>query len=122
MNEAFRLLWQIVIHDMSDVIHVNTPGGHVGGNEYAVDAVFETLQRLIPMALGAVAMDARHLVSPAFQKFREPVGPFFGAHENEERTLLLLQQMNKKIKFGSLLDFVAEEIYLAGRFRAGFNC
>lgn len=67
-------------------------------------------------------MDACHFVFPALQKFTEPIGPFFGAHENEERTLLLLQQMNKEIKFGTLLDFVAEEIYLAGRFRAAFNC
>jgi hypothetical protein len=57
-------------------------------------------------------VDACHFVFPPLQKSREPIGIFFGAHENEERTLLLLQQINKKIKFGTLLDFVAKEIYL----------
>ena len=98
MDEAFRLLWQIVIHDMSDVIHVNAASGYVGGDEYSVDTVFETLQRFITLALRAVAVDARHFVFPPLQKFREPVGPLFGAHEDEERTLLLLQQMNQEIK------------------------
>src|ERR1035438_4856658 len=112
MNEAFRLPRQIVIHDMSDVIHVNAARGHVGGDEYAVDAIFETLQRFITLALRTIAVDARDFVFPALEKFREPVGPFFGAHEDEERTLLLLQQMNEEIEFGTFLDFVAEEIYL----------
>src|SRR5882757_7632588 len=98
MNEAFRLLWQIVIHDMTDVIHVNAAGGHVGGDEYSVDAVFETLQRFITLALRAVAVDARHFVFSALQIFGKPVGPFFGAHEDEKRTLLLLQKMNQEIK------------------------
>ena len=34
---------------------------------------------------------------PALQKFREPVGALFGGHEDEERTLLVLQQMLEQI-------------------------
>ena len=61
MNEAFRLLRQIVIHDMSDVVDVNAAGGYVGGDKYAVDAVLETLQSFVALALRAVAVDGRPL-------------------------------------------------------------
>jgi hypothetical protein len=54
---------------MSDVIHVNAAGGDIGGDKDAVDAVFEALQRFVTLALGAVAVDARHFVFPALQKF-----------------------------------------------------
>jgi Mg2+ and Co2+ transporter CorA len=50
MGEAFRFLWRIVVHDMGDVIHVNAAGGDIGGDQDAVDTVFETLQRLVPLA------------------------------------------------------------------------
>ena len=53
-------LRQIVIHHVGDVVHVNAAGGDVGSDKYAVDAVFETLQRLVTLALRAVAVDARH--------------------------------------------------------------
>src|ERR1700683_3016069 len=113
MGEAFRFLWHIVVHDMRDVIYVNAASSDIGRDKDAVDAVFETLQRLVPLALRAIAVDAGHFVFPALQKFREPVCTFFGTHEDEERALLVLQQMNQEVKLGGLLNLVAEEIYLA---------
>src|SRR5450631_1740282 len=118
MNEVSRLLRQIVVHDMRDVIHMNPARRYVGGDQYTVYAIFEALQRLVPLALRAVAVDRRHLVFPALQKFREPVGALFGGDEDEERTLLRLQQMLEEIKLGALSDFVTEEIDPAGRFYA----
>jgi len=79
MNEVSRLLRQIVIHDMGDVIHMNPARRHVGGHQYTVSTVFEALQHFVPLALRAIAVDRGHLVFPALQKFREPVGALFGA-------------------------------------------
>jgi len=40
MSEIFRSLRQIVVHDMRDVIHMESRGRHVGGDQHAVNAVF----------------------------------------------------------------------------------
>lgn len=78
MNEVFRVLRQIVVHDMRDIIHMNPARRHVGGDQYTVNTIFEALQRFVPLALRAVAVDRGHPVFPALQKFREPVGALFG--------------------------------------------
>ena len=118
MNEVSRLLRQIVVHDMRDVIHMNPARRHVGGDQYTVITVFEALQCFVPLALRAIAVDRGHLVFPALQKFREPVGALFGGHEDQERTRLVLEQMLEEIELGALSDFVTEEIDPAGRFCA----
>ena len=51
---------------------------------------------------------------PPLQKLREPVGTLFSGDEDEERTLLVLQQMFQQIELRGLRDFVAEQIDLAG--------
>src|SRR5580693_6191288 len=117
MNEAFRLLRQIVIHYVRDVVDVNAAGGYVGGDEYPVGAILETLKSLVAFALRAVAVDAGHSVFLAHQKFSEPVGALFRACEDEERSFLVFQQMNQEIELGTFLDLVAEEINLVSRFR-----
>src|SRR5579871_3319925 len=96
---------------------MNPARRHVGGDQYTVSTVLEALQRLVPLALRAIAVDRGHLVFPPPQKFREPVGALLGGHEDEERTLLVLQQMFEKIELRALRDFIAEEIDLASGFR-----
>ena len=59
MDEVFGNLRKIVVYYVSDVIYMNASRSHIGCHENPIVALLESSQRVIALALCAVAMDAR---------------------------------------------------------------
>ena len=57
MDEIFGRLRQIEVHDMRDVIDVNTAGSDIGGHKDAIEAVLESLESHVALVLRPVAMN-----------------------------------------------------------------
>ncbi len=57
MNEVLRNLRKIVVHHVRDSFHVNAAGRHIGRHQHPIVAVLEAAQRLVALALAAVAVD-----------------------------------------------------------------
>ena len=61
VDEVLGRLRQVVIHDVRDAFDVDAARGDVGRDQHAVVPVLEALERLVALALAAVAVDARRL-------------------------------------------------------------
>ena len=58
MNELVCRVRHIVVNDMLDVGNVQTAGRHGGGHQDLKPALGEVCKGLLPLSLGAVAVDA----------------------------------------------------------------
>src|SRR5258707_580287 len=93
MDEVFGLLWQVVVDDVRDSLHVNAAGRDIRRDKNAKLALLEAAQGAIPLALRAIAVNGRGCFAAASQLLRQPVGAMFGARENQKRSGLLLQHL-----------------------------
>ena len=93
MHEVFGDLRQIVIHHVRDPFHVNAARRDIGGHQHAVVSVLETLERLVPLALAAIAVDDVGVVAEPFELLRDTVGTMLGAREDQEGSLFLAQHL-----------------------------
>jgi hypothetical protein len=84
MDEVFGHLRQIEIHYVSDSVDVNASGRDIGCNQHSVGTVLESAQRLIPLALRAIAMNASRVHAHSCQILGETVCTVLGAGENQE--------------------------------------
>ena len=57
VNEVFRHLGQVVVDDVSDVVHVQATGGDVGGNQNLRSAILESAERVVALRLRTVAVN-----------------------------------------------------------------
>lgn len=57
VNEILGRLWQVVIHDVRDAVHMDAARGYVGRDEDAILAILEALERAIPLCLCAIAVN-----------------------------------------------------------------
>src|SRR4051794_38603550 len=83
---------QIEIDDMPDVRDVDPARGDVGSDQHPRVSRPEAVERAIPLRLGAVPVDDRHLVAGPRQRPREAVGAPFGPGEHEGGKRILLEQ------------------------------
>ena len=58
MNVVFALVREVEVDHVSDVIHVQSSGGHIRGDENGAAARAETTQNPVPDVLAFVAMDS----------------------------------------------------------------
>src|SRR5437763_12638602 len=103
MDEVLRRLRQIVIHDMRDAVYVNASRRDIGRDHHAIMPLLEAVQRLVALALRAVAVDARRLHAPVDELLREPIRAVLGSREYEERALLVSQHRLEQPKLSILL-------------------
>src|SRR5580765_3734714 len=85
---------RVEIHDVSERRDVDAAGSNIGRHQHTVLAALEASQRLGPLRLRAVAVNAID-VNPLFsQIFRELVRPVFRSGEHERVVnLLAIQQL-----------------------------
>ena len=77
----------VVIDHVGDAFHVNPAPGDVGGDQHAVAAGAEALQRGHALVLGAIAVDLGRRDAGFGQLAGEPFGAPLGAGEHERRIL-----------------------------------
>src|SRR5947209_2946092 len=95
---------------MRDAFDVNAARSYIGRHHDAIVAFLEALQRLIALALCAVAMDASCLDATVDQLLRQTVGAVLGSCEYEERALLLFEHVLQKAELPILLHFVEMQV------------
>src|SRR6266481_4184863 len=93
VNEVFRHFRQIVVDDVDDVLHVNTAGSQVRGNENAEAATLEPFQGSAALRLRAIAVDHRGVDAIAIQALGDAFGAAFGAREDQAAACFSAEQM-----------------------------
>lgn len=91
MNEIFSGLRQVEINHVGNAFYVNTSRGDISGDQHAVVAVSETAQRLIPLILSTIPVDADGLYAASREARSEAVCSPLGACEYKKRTIVPLE-------------------------------
>ena len=98
VHVVLGLRGQVVVDDVRDAVDVDAAGDDVGGDEHAVGAVLEAVERVLALRLGAVGVDGRALDAAALQVLADPVGAVLGAGEDEHAVeLLLFEQPDQQV-------------------------
>src|SRR5258706_4125744 len=96
---------QIVVDDVSDVLHVNAARGEIGGNQDAVTSPLKSSQGCGALRLRAVTVDHCGMDAVAVQSFRDSLRTAFGAGEYEAAATLFGKEMMERILFAVGSDF-----------------
>ena len=83
VDVGFRLNRQVVIEDISNVVHVDSPGGNVGCNQHLDFSLFELLQRTGSSCLRFVPMNRFGGNSGASQPITNAARPVLHFHEDD---------------------------------------
>ena len=76
----------VEVHHGIDPVHVDAPGGHVGGHQSVDRTPDEQVERLLPLLLAAVTVDGGGTHTPQLQLPGDPVGAVLGPAEDDGRT------------------------------------
>ena len=79
MHVVFRYIRQIKVHDVWQLVDVDTAGGNIGGHQHAHLTLLEFSQHLGARGLALVAMYRTGLHTLTGQLLYELVGTMFGA-------------------------------------------
>src|SRR3954451_5681680 len=112
VDEVLGDLRQVVVDDVRDALDVNAAGGDISGDQDAVVAFLEALQRLVALALAAVAVDRGGLEAALGEPLGQAIGAVLGAGEDEERTLLIAEHLLEQRLLAGLLDLVYVQVDL----------
>ena len=96
---------------------VDAARGYVGGDENAVLAVLEALERGGALRLAAVAVDDVGVVAELLELLRDAVGAVLGAREDEEGSLFLSQHLVEQAELLVLHHGVDAKLYAVARLR-----
>ena len=66
VDVGLRVEGDVVVHHQGDAVHIQAPGGHIGGHEHVHMAALEPVNRAFPLALGHVAVEHGHVVTLGF--------------------------------------------------------
>ena len=66
VDVGLRVEGDVVVHHQGDAVHIQAPGGHIGGHEHVHMAALESINRAFPLALGHVAVEHGHVVTLGF--------------------------------------------------------
>ncbi len=119
VDEVLGYVGQIVVHHVGNPFHVNASGGDVGGHQNAILAFLEPAQRLVALALGAVAVNARGLHAAAGELLGQAVRSMLGAREHQEGAFLLLQHPVEQSEPAILLHLIDVQADLLAGFGDG---
>src|SRR5215813_2802286 len=61
MNEIFRRLRKVVVHDVRDAIDVDAASRNIGGDEHAIVSLLKSAERLVTLILAAIAVNGGRL-------------------------------------------------------------
>ena len=95
MDEIFRNLRKIVIHDMRDVLYVNPAGGNVGRNKNAEAALLKALKRGSALGLGAIPMNSTSLDTESAQLFGQLLSAVLRSGEHQRGAAFQFQPVLK---------------------------
>ncbi len=118
VDVVFRVLGEIIVDHMADVLHVNSPGGDICGHQNPDRTVFELLHELQPFFLGQVSADAFGRESVSLELAGNPFDPGFGVDKHQHAGPILLVQDSQKQ--GKLLIHAYMEHLLFDVFHRGF--
>src|SRR5438132_134857 len=83
VGERIRVLGQVVVDDVADVLDVQSARGEVGGDEHFNVAAPELVQRPLPLTLREIAVDRRDLLPAPLQVVVELVHAALCVTEHE---------------------------------------
>ncbi len=110
MDEAFCHFGQVVIDDVSDVLHVDAAGSDVGGNQYAEASLLKCRKCCTALRLRAISVDHRGLDALANQVLGNPFGAALGAREDQRTASLFGQQAVQHIGLAVDGDFISVQL------------
>ena len=84
VNVAFRILRNIKVDNVGNVINVDTAGSNVGSNQHINSALAEFLHYAVTLVLAQVAMQALSHVATAGKSDRQVVNTLFGTAEDNQ--------------------------------------
>jgi hypothetical protein len=96
VDVVFRLLGQVVVDHVADVLHVDAAGGHVGGHEDLDLAVLEAFHQLEALALGQIPGDPLGRQAVGLQLVGEPIHRHFHVDEHENPAPFLALEQSQQ--------------------------
>ncbi len=104
VDVAFRLVGQVVVDHVGDPVHVDAPGGNVGGNQHAEFSRAEAVQRPGAGVLRLVAVDGAGRDVASLQLLADTVGAALGPREDQRPADLgVLHERGEKAFLGVLV-------------------
>ncbi len=97
MDEIFRVLGQIVIDDLRDVLDVDAAGSEVGRDQDSMASLLKSEKSGISLGLRAIAMNHGGGESIAGQIVGQALGPALGAREDEAAAGFFCEQTVEQI-------------------------
>ena len=88
MHVILGIDWEIEVHDMGDTVDIDASRDDVGGDENLDFSVFEILERLEPLFLGAAGVKLRDFHPGELEKIGELIRAIF--HPNKYQHSLKL--------------------------------
>src|SRR6516162_9939169 len=125
VNEVFSHIRKVVIDNVRDVLHVNSAGRHVRGNQYAILSALESGQRRRSLRLRTISVNHGGIDPLTIQAFRDAFRPSLGARENQATTALRFQQVEEHFglpivrHFEGLQTHVLRGLQCGGKREAG---
>ncbi len=83
VDVGFRLVRQIVVHDVGNRIDVDSARGNIGGDEHRRLVDLEVVQRPLAGVLGLVAMDRLGTDAAVVQSLNQAIRPALGSREDD---------------------------------------
>ena len=65
---GLRIKGDVVVNDQADAVHIQPPGGHIGGDQDIHLALFEPLDGPLPLGLGHIPIQHGDVVAVLFQR------------------------------------------------------
>src|SRR5262249_42924395 len=119
MNEIFRRLRKVVVHDVRDAIDVDAASRNIGGDEHAIVSLLKSAERLVTLILAAIAVNGGRLNTVIGKPASQTVGAVPRPGEYQEGAFFAAQHAVQQVEFAILFDFVKAQIHLLGRFGDG---
>jgi hypothetical protein len=120
MDVVVRRRGHVEVDDVAERFDVDASGGDVGRDQHGIAAALEAGQRLRPLALRPVAVDALGLDAVLHEEIRETVGAMLRAGEDqrllEDLALQQLQQQRRLEILGYGIRGVRWTLIVAGFF------
>src|SRR5690606_17290556 len=83
VNVGLGVIRNVVVHHVADPLHVNTPGGNVGGHDYVQLAVLEPINGPLAQLLVHIAVEGGSGKATGFQFLSQLRGCVFGAGKDD---------------------------------------
>jgi hypothetical protein len=110
VDEIFRHLRQVVVHYVRDAVYMDATGGHVGRYQHAIVAFAESLQRLVPLALAAVAVNRPGFHTLGASSWHVRVAPCLAVAKTRNELSLHLSRLQHR-RASDPVDFIMMQVH-----------